>query len=434
MSNAALPAIQPLVDRHAGDAAFYWSQHDGSAHSPLIDLENLRQIDRLLRAHLDGLIVADDTGWQIALQNLERWRGPGEAFVCAYLGLVAVDQTRMSCVTDLVVRAPARMLRGLISALAWAEPAASRPWIERLLEPAGAAALRVAALRAARLIGEGAVTIIVPRLAAALEANDSNVRAAACRLAGRIGEVDRVRAGLADPDPVVRAEAALALAAHDRPAAQPVLWQSTMVLAAQGRTLGGLPRSRAERRLARWVRKLAVLMPIGEPGVAQLLAQLPPRLALLLLLHHGDAAYLHWIVGRMNGSDTARLAGWVWQSLTGIGLEANELAFAPRALQDDEPVRPTDDLDAGLPEADASRVAAVGLDVPTSVPCLLGAPLDAQRARHLLHHGPQALRWHGAEYLAREHGLHVDTRAPALRQLAQLRALDAALDSRTRVS
>lgn len=52
---ATHPIIEPLVHRHAGDAAFYWQQHDGSAHSPLVGLPQLLEFDRLLDAHLDGL-------------------------------------------------------------------------------------------------------------------------------------------------------------------------------------------------------------------------------------------------------------------------------------------------------------------------------------------------------------------------------------------
>ena len=42
------PIIAPLVTRHAGDAAFYWSRHDDSVHSPLIGLIELIEFDRLL--------------------------------------------------------------------------------------------------------------------------------------------------------------------------------------------------------------------------------------------------------------------------------------------------------------------------------------------------------------------------------------------------
>ena len=54
--------IPPLVERHVGDAAFYWQQRDQSAHSPLLDWQALRHFDRLLEAHLDGIRAAGDAG------------------------------------------------------------------------------------------------------------------------------------------------------------------------------------------------------------------------------------------------------------------------------------------------------------------------------------------------------------------------------------
>ena len=86
---SAPPIIPPLVTRHAGDAAFYWQQHDGSAHSPLVGLPQLLEFDRLLDAHLDGLRVAGEPGWEIALAQLQRWQRAPEVFVCAVLAPAA---------------------------------------------------------------------------------------------------------------------------------------------------------------------------------------------------------------------------------------------------------------------------------------------------------------------------------------------------------
>ena len=47
---SAPPIIPPLVTRHAGDAAFYWQQHDGSAHSHLVGLPALLAFERLLES------------------------------------------------------------------------------------------------------------------------------------------------------------------------------------------------------------------------------------------------------------------------------------------------------------------------------------------------------------------------------------------------
>lgn len=50
--------IEPLVRRHAEDAAFYWAQHDASAESPRLELSGLARFSQLLAAHLEGLEVA----------------------------------------------------------------------------------------------------------------------------------------------------------------------------------------------------------------------------------------------------------------------------------------------------------------------------------------------------------------------------------------
>ena len=53
----------------------------------LLTLADLAHFDRLLQAHLDGIEVAREVGWALALPALQRWRGPGEAFVCTWLVL-----------------------------------------------------------------------------------------------------------------------------------------------------------------------------------------------------------------------------------------------------------------------------------------------------------------------------------------------------------
>ena len=72
------PVIEPLIARHAEDAAFYWMQRSTNAHSPLLRFDRLMHFDRLLNAHLDGLRVAREAGWEHALKNLQRWKSSGE--------------------------------------------------------------------------------------------------------------------------------------------------------------------------------------------------------------------------------------------------------------------------------------------------------------------------------------------------------------------
>ena len=183
------PIIAPLVARHAGDAAFYWSRHDDSVHSPLIGLIELIEFDRLLEAHLDGLRVAGEAGWAIALSSLQRWRSSGEAFVCALLALEAPNAgERLKVVWGLVEADPARMLRGLISALAWVTPEERQTWVARWRLEGSPPALQVVAWRASRLGLDDEREGLRGHLQAALGSCHAPVRAAACRLAG---ETDR---------------------------------------------------------------------------------------------------------------------------------------------------------------------------------------------------------------------------------------------------
>jgi hypothetical protein len=117
---AGIVVIRALVERHVGDAAFYWQQRDPSPASTLIDLNGLLHIDRLLQAHLDGITAAGGAGWALAQEALARWQGPGEVFVCAVLALQHdTDEKRLSQILEQVAHKPERLLRGLISALLW---------------------------------------------------------------------------------------------------------------------------------------------------------------------------------------------------------------------------------------------------------------------------------------------------------------------------
>lgn len=420
------PVIPPLVARHAGDAAFYWAQHDASVHSPLVTLAELAHFNRLLEAHLDGLFVAGDEGADIARQELTRWQGPGEFFVCAVNAMESDARTeRMRALWPVLEADPERVLRGLISALAWVDIEGGWPFISRWLDAHDHLPLQVAAWRAIALIGHEAVELTGPLLDDVLRSPQPALRAAACRCAGQTPRIEALQPLLADPVREVRAEAAIALAGRLEPTrGAGVLWQAVAELCAASEALTGFYRARALHRLIRWVRQLGLIAPLGHPGVVQLLDHLPSRLALDFVFHHGDAAYLPWVAAHLDHPEIARRAGWVWQVLTGIDLESEGLALPPRALDDDEAPRPTDDLDPGLPEPDAAAVRARHLRLPVGEALLFGRPIAAPRLPELLGDQPQALRWIAAQRL-RALGIHFDTRAPVRRQLAELTVIRA---------
>ena len=402
--------IPPLITRHAGDAAFYWQQRDGSVHSPLVGLSHLLEFDRLLDAHLDGLRVAGDAGWDIALAQLERWASAPEVYVCTTLALEQADPSaRLAAIWAVIQKNPQRMLRGLIAAVAAAPSPLANVWCLQWLRPGMPAALAVVAWRARALHALPLEAEFAQALSAALASPDPAIRAAACRIAA-LSQVESLRPLLQDPDRQVRAEAALglvggwasgskqALPELQRTQAAGVLWQACQDLGQELTGLGGWYKAKAQHRLARWVCHLGLVVPTGHPAVEPLLKLLPARLGLWLVLHHGDGHYLPWIVQQMDDPDVSRFAGWVWSALTGVDLHSQGLSLPPRAPS--QTPRPTDTHDPGLPEPDVHRIAAMELRLPSGCVSLGGQPQSEVLLNTVLWQGPQALRWIAARRLA----------------------------------
>ncbi len=430
------PVIAPLVTRHAEDAAFYWSQLDSSDRSTQIGFDKYAHFNRLLDAHLEGLAVAGTDGLQPALAALQRWNGAGEAFACAWLALQMTDPDAMATLLAQVRKHPDGLLRGLISALAWGPRAVALPWIARLGLADADTADQVAALRAAALIGREAINALPVPLTVFLASPNASVRAAACRAAvpeDRAVLTPVLWTALRDTDLAVRAEAAIALARCGEPEGVAlVLGQCVAAQAACHEQATGWHRKQAARRLTRWARHLAVLTPIGQPDLPQLLDGLPVRVGLTFILHHGDCTYLPHAIECMADPAVARYAGWVWQTLTGIDLAANGLTLPDSASDDGMVESITEarlDADQALPMPDEPAVRtchfARELTFPRGVRSLLGKELTPVRALEVLENAPQALRGIAARALMQAYpGSVVTVRGPALfqqRQIATLR-------------
>lgn len=414
-----VPIILHLIDRHAGDAGFYWAQIADSAHSPLVDLDGLADLERLRDAHLDGLRVAGAAGWEAASAAWQRWGTAQEMYVCARLALEsdrAQERMRTLWPSD-----PARMQRvllGLVGALA---ETGALDWIGCWLcadspPPAQEVAWRALA-RLARMRSD-AGAIAADAMPAALRAAAAPIRRAALGAAVRIGWRDLAQPALRDPDPEVRAEAAIGLVAQSPTEAVVVLREVIAAALPRLAELSGTPRREAAAGLTRWVRYLALAAdPKAHPDARPPL-QMPVRIGLEYALHRGDPALLPWVVAQMHDPEAARLAGWVWSSLTGIDLEQHGLTLEPREPDPDHEPPPTDELDSGLPLPDPAAVSACRLGSLGAAPILRCAPLCGEHALTILQRAPQALRW----IAARRHcGMGFDLCAPVARQRARLK-------------
>jgi len=110
-------AIPTIIDRHAEDAAFLWLLRDAAAKAPNYSLDDLAALDNRLEAHLDGLLIAGDSAWDICHAALEIGE-PGEVFVAALLALDSGDGVKVDSVLA-VAQSSIVNLRAFGSALAW---------------------------------------------------------------------------------------------------------------------------------------------------------------------------------------------------------------------------------------------------------------------------------------------------------------------------
>ncbi len=426
--------VLPVVRRHAEDAAVLWTQLEAPERADHLPARQALDFGEYLLGHLQGLQIAGPPGFELCLEALRRWRKPGEVFAALRTALSLHDghERDEACaeVFQVVRETPALLLRGAISALAWEPCDNASAWCSHA-QASQDPVLRVAALRAS-----ARRELPVPGWADHLRHARAEVRAAGCRCAP-LQALPALETLSDDPDLPVRAEATLAwarLVPHDERSAEDAalaasrLWRCVSALLAQLAQASGWTRLQVERRLSRWMRHLAWLVPLGHTGIPQLLQQMPMRLALDFVLHHGDADQLPFVLQALHHPEQARWAGWVWQCLTGVDLQAASLILPDPELDLDAPLSQIQhDADRGLPLPDPSALAAhpaSQLRLPQGHWLLMGHPGSAPLLRALLDpaaNQTQALRAVAAHALAQLHpGYALNLHASPTSQAAAL--------------
>ncbi|TPK19652.1 TIGR02270 family protein [Mesorhizobium sp. B2-5-9] len=297
--------IEHIVEQHAEDAAFLWLQRDRAADAPDQHLKNLRRVDDRIEAHVDGLRVAGEWGWQAAETAFDRYHEPGETFVAAVLAFESMSENRIGYILNLAEASP-QLLRPVVSALGWVEPHRVQKWIPWLLEDP---------LSSRRLLGIAACSVrrIDPATRLSNLFNEvPAVRARALRLAGEIGRVDLlsdIKAALHDPNETCRFWAAWScVLLGDRCEALEVL---RMHASADGIGWKGaqlMLRAADHQNAVEWLLGLR-----GDRSKERLIAA---GAAVV-----GDPIFVPWLTTRMRHHDLSRLAGESFATITGISLE-----------------------------------------------------------------------------------------------------------------
>jgi uncharacterized protein (TIGR02270 family) len=318
--------IEAIVEQHAEEAAFLWCQRDRATDAPHYARRHLARLDERVEAHVDGLRVAGERGWEIALAQLQQHREAGEMFAVAALALGRDDAARIDAMVALAAQKP-ETLYGFFGAIGWSEPSAIAATVRRwrdAADPVDRLLFLVACSLHRANPGSGLVAFLCDP--------DERVRARALRLAGEVGRADLVE------------EVAAAI---DDTGSEPAFWAawSALLLGERARSVPALEaiaeadhprrwialevvsRGTPLEHSTQWVRRLS-----GDPAQR--------RLVTVALGHIGDPAAVPWLIARMSDPKLARVAGESFSMITGVDLAYEDL---DRKRPADVPEVPNDD-------------------------------------------------------------------------------------------
>jgi uncharacterized protein (TIGR02270 family) len=423
--------IPEVVTQQAEEAAFLWLLRDAAVGQPHYSLADLAKLDNRVEAHIDGLRVAGDDGWQILKKQLEEHTEPGEVFAAAVSAFESGKDDRIGEIVKFGTKSP-EVSRGLVSALGWLSYEKAEKFIRRLLE-AEAPAVRRVGIAASAIHrqnppyplpqgGEGRVR--GRPLEQALSDADTRLRARALRAVGELGLVDllpAVRKNLTHENQNCRFWAAwsLALASADKDAIAQLQAQ------AESDSPDGWPyRERAVQIATRRLEPTAAKM--WERKLSQNPKQI--RLAIIGAGALGDPEAVPSLIERMKNPPLARVAGEAFSVITGVHISYDNLeGEKPEGFEAGPSEKPQDenvamDQDEHLywpkPEAIQKWWNTHQSEFAKGTRYLVGKPITPEWLHQVLREGRQRQRAAAALELAiRQPGQPLfEVRAPGFRQ------------------
>jgi len=183
MDNKNISIISAVVMQHAEEASFLWILRDRAVDAPHYSLADLAKLDDRIEAHIDGLRIAGDAGWEICKEALSIEEA-GEVFAASVLAFESGDEGRIHTVVDAGTKSP-ELSRGLISALGWLPYQHAEGYIKKLLSSDSPLVRRVGIAACAihrKDPGRSLIDVISD--------NDPLLKARALKVAGELGRVD----------------------------------------------------------------------------------------------------------------------------------------------------------------------------------------------------------------------------------------------------
>lgn len=416
MTRNALGIIETVVAQHAEGAAFGWLLRDAAIYKAHYSLGNLSGLDYRVEADIDGLRMAEGSGWDVC-KEVFTWKEAGEVFVAAVLAFEKGNTDRIRAVLEAgsnVLEVP----RGIVSALGWL----SYPQTEKFANiffGSESVVLRHMGIAACAVHRQDPRSVLVD----ALGDNDFLLRARALKAVGELGRKDLLPAvveHLGDEDQKCRFYAGWSIALLGSSAGVPVLCDVAKA---------GSPYS--ERACSMALRRMSV--PDGRSWISELASDAGlHRLALIGAGALGDPASIPWIIEHMAVPGLARVAGESFSMITGVDIAYEDLEgewpegfeAGPTENPEDENVESDPDEDLPWPNAElvdqwwSKNKSRFG----SGTRYLLGKPISAEQCQHVLRYGYQRQRAAAAIELAMlQPGQPLfEVRAPGFRQQQML--------------
>jgi uncharacterized protein (TIGR02270 family) len=402
-----------VTEQYSDCVSFLWNLRGGATAAPHYSLADLTRLDHRVEAHIDGLRVAGEEGWQLACKEMA-WKELGEVFTASILAFESASATKITEVLSIAALTP-DLARGAISALGWMGYSQAAPHIQKLC---------TSELRSHRRIGIAAAAIHLQDpgkpLNDALSSGDPLLRARAARAVGELGRTDLVsllQLDLNAKDPGYRFWSAWSSALLAG-------YSSTIQLL---QTIASSPGPYRERALHMALRRLGLH---SARAWHQQLAQNPQtlRLAGIGAGIIGDPALIPWLIDHMSIPPIARVAGEAFTMITGVDLAYQDLdCKQPEDFEAGPNEDPADDNvamdpDERLPWPDVVLIAGWWAkrhgEFAPGARYLLGKPITIEWAERVLRIGKQRQRAAAALELAilRPGSVLFEVRAPGFRQ------------------
>ncbi|MGE5681267.1 MAG: TIGR02270 family protein [Bacillota bacterium] len=384
--------IPDIIFRHATEAAFLWLLRDMAVKQPHYSLKDLTRLDDRLEAHLDGLRIAGDEGWEVCKEQLFI-NEPGEVFTAAVIAFESKKDKRIDQVLEAGIKDQER-LRSVTSALGWIEyqdirQIAESFWFETdpVLQQLGIAS---AAIHRKDIPDEVLISAL----------NNENIylKSRALKALGELGKVNMLQYlqnSFYNDIPLVSFTAARSALLLGNTNAQYILkellnntdepyHEEIVILSSRKMNL---------KDSKTWLSEL-------KNNTEQL------RLAIVCAGASGDPFNIPWLIDMMRIDDFSRKAGESFSMITGVDLAYDNLDLrmhngfskGPNENPEDENVEM--DIDENLPVPDADLVSKWWINNKTgyknNIRYLNGQPVSPEWPKQVLKTGLQRQRYAAA--------------------------------------